>query len=69
MNDGLNLALVVEKKLRSGNCSVQIAKALLDRHAWGAAARALKTGIAKGDLDDYEEATSLLRQCRSMLAG
>ena len=63
MNNGLNLAVFVEKKLHSGNCSVHIGKILLEQECWGDAARALENGLIKGGLDDSSEASSLLVEC------
>ena len=68
MDNCLNLVVFVEKKLESGNCSIQIAKILLDQQCWGLAAKALNNGIAKGGLDDTEEASTLLLKCNNMMA-
>ena len=67
MNDWLNLVVFIEKKMQSGNCSIQIGKILLAQQLWGDAARALENGIAKGNLHDLHEATVLLRTCNDMM--
>ena len=68
MNDSLNFLVFLEKKMQSGNCSIQIGKILLARQSWGEAARALNIGIAKGNLEDSGEASTLLRQCRGLMS-
>ena len=68
MENCLNLVALVEKKLKSGNCSIQIGKILLDQQSWGLAAKALNNGIAKGGLDDCDEASTLLLKCNNMMA-
>jgi hypothetical protein len=67
MNDCLNFAMLLEKKLQSGNCSIQIGKILLEQQSWSDAARALNKGIAKGSLDDSDEASALLKKCQGMM--
>ena len=67
MNDWLNLVLLIERKLQSGNCSIQIGKILLKQQFWGDAARVLENGIAKGNLDDLQEASDLLKKCHGMM--
>jgi hypothetical protein len=67
MYDWLNLVVFLEKKLQSGNCSIQIGKILLKQQFWGDAARALENGIAKGNLDDLSEASALLKKCNGMM--
>ena len=69
MSDWLNFAVLLEKKLQSGNCSIQIGKILLEQHSWGDAARALNNGIAKGNLEDPNEASALLMTCHGMMNG
>lgn len=68
MNDWLNFAVFLERKLQSGNCSIQIGKILLEQHSWSDAAKALNKGIAKGNLEDSSEASALLRKCQSMMS-
>ena len=63
----LNLVVFIEKKLQSGNCSIQIGKILLKQQFWGDAAKALENGIAKGNLDDLSEASALLKKCHGMM--
>ena len=63
MSDWLNFLVFVERKLESGNCSIQIGRVLLEQGYWGEAARALNKGIEKGNLEDSNEAIALLAQC------
>ena len=67
MNDCLNLAVFLEKKLHSGNCSIEIGKILLERQCWGDAVKALSNGIEKGNLDDSSAAFSLLAKCHTIM--
>ena len=68
LNDWLNFVVFLEKKLQSGNCSIQIGKIFLEQQSWSDAARALNNGIAKGNLDDSNEASALLKKCHSMMS-
>ena len=67
MNNWLNLVVFIEKKMQSGNCSIQIGKILLAQQLWGDAAKALENGIAKGNLHDLHEASALLTTCHGMM--
>ena len=67
MNDGLNFVIFLEKKMHTGNCSIQIGKVLLERQSWGEAARAFNIGIAKGNLEDSNEASTLLSKCHGQM--
>ena len=67
MDDCLNFVVFVEKKLVSGNCSIQVGRRLLARQSWAEAARALNKGIEKGNLDDTDEACALLAKCHSLM--
>lgn len=69
MNDWLNFVVFLEKKLQSGNCSIQIGKILMKQQSWGDAARALSNGIAKGNLEDPGEASTLLKKCHDLMSG
>jgi len=69
MNDWLNLVVFLEKKMQSGNCSIQIGRILLDQQSWSDAARALNNGIMKGNLEDPDEASALLEKCNAMMGG
>ncbi|MEH6592328.1 MAG: hypothetical protein V7746_18835 [Halioglobus sp.] len=68
MSDWLNFVVFVEKKMQSGNCSIQIGKILLEQQSWSEAARALNNGIAKGNLEDSSEASVLLKKCQGMMS-
>ena len=67
MNDCLNFVIFLEKKMHTGNCSIQIGKVLLERQSWGEAARAFNIGIAKGNLEDSTEASTMLRKCHGLM--
>ena len=67
MNGCLNFVIFLEKKMHTGNCSIQIGKLLLERQSWGEAARAFDIGIAKGNLEDSMEASTLLRKCHGLM--
>ena len=67
MVDWLNFLVFIEKKCESGNCSIQIGRFLLEQGCWSEAARALNKGIEKGNLDDSNEAYTLLEKCNHAL--
>lgn len=67
MNDCLSFVVFVERKLKSGNCSIQIGRILLERGCWGEAARAFNNGIEKGNLDDSSEALAMLAKCHRLM--
>lgn len=67
MNNGLNLAMFVEKKLHTGNCSIVIGRLLLEQQCWGDAARALENGLRKGGLENSGEASELLLECYKLM--
>lgn len=63
MSDWLIFLVFLEKKIESGNCSIQIGRLLLEQGCWGEAAMAFNNGIEKGNLHNSKEALALLAQC------
>jgi hypothetical protein len=57
----------VANKANTGNLLVNLAREHLYRHEWGEARMALETGLAKGSLDNLDEARKMLLEIYAKL--